>query len=323
MPYLGNILLLQKKDVFSVWHEGLKNFFLNYYPTCNLIGASSLEQVVDSDYDLIITPMLDWVPTLLDNLSPSRPWLHFTASGINNALSWDIDLSPYVITKSNGIHSVSISEYVVAAILYFSKSFDSYNRNSRSRVWDRQWLSTLENKNLVILGAGQVSKQLSVFASCFGMNVAVMKRTPSKLDWCDNLFDISSLDEYLKIADFLVVALPLTPLTKNLINSSNILLLSRDAVLIDVSRGGIVSNTAVFNCLSTGRIRGAALDVFEEEPLPFDSFLWGLDNLILTPHVAGTSQDYFDRFLEILHANIIAYLNESPMPNLVDLASGY
>ena len=320
---LDNLLLLQKPEVLQDWHDGLSNFLkINGY-SCNLYSSSSIDNVIDCNYDLIITPMFDWVPTLLISLAPSMPWIHFTASGVNTALAWDIDLSNYLVSKSNGIHSVCISEYVLGAMLYFSKSFDIFNRNSLSCHWDRHWLSSLTNKNLVILGAGHVAKQLHSFASCFNMNTYVMTRNISPLDWCKNTFDISSLNHHLSISDYLVVALPLTPLTKNLLNISNLSHLSSSSVLIDVSRGGVVSNNAMLELLLSKRIRGAALDVFEEEPLASDSPLWGLDNILLTPHVAGTSNDYFDRFLDVLKVNLDAYLDDSPLPNRVDFSSGY
>ena len=227
------------------------------------------------------------------------------------------------ITNARGIHGAQMSEHALAMMLAFAKQLPQVLVNQRMKRW--QWFAplSLEGKTCSILGMGTIGRLVAERAKQFGMRVIGLQRQPKAFKHADEVLPPEQLQRAVQQADYLVVILPKTPRTLHLLDAKVLADLRLDAVLINMARGGIVDETAVANMLREGRLRGAALDVFAEEPLPESSDLWMVPNLIITPHVAGLVPDYLDRILKIFIDNLKRLEDGKPLINEIDRARGY
>jgi phosphoglycerate dehydrogenase-like enzyme len=227
------------------------------------------------------------------------------------------------IANARGIHGEQMSEHALAMMLAFAKQLPRALANQRTRHWKLYTPGSLAGKTCSILGMGTIGRAVAERAKQFGMRVVGMQREPKPCRHADEVLPPEQIKRAVQQADYLVVILPKTPQTRKLLDAEILADLPSDAVLINMARGGIVDETAVANMLKEGRLRGAALDVFEEEPLPESSDLWMIPNLIITPHVAGLVPDYLDRVLKIFMDNLRRLENGRPLVNEIDRARGY
>jgi D-2-hydroxyacid dehydrogenase (NADP+) len=234
------------------------------------------------------------------------------------------DLSSTVrITNARGVHGVQMSEYALAMMLAFAKELPLAIANQRERYWQRTTPSSLEGKTCSILGMGTIGRVVAERAKQFGMRVIGTQREPKGFIHADEVVGPEQTEYALREADYVVVTLPLTPLTRNLLNETRISHMKREAVLINMARGGIIEEPALAKMLIKGRLRGAVLDALAEEPLPKSSELWTTPNLIITPHMAGGIPGYLDRVLAIFIDNVRRFEEGRPLVNEVDRTRGY
>jgi phosphoglycerate dehydrogenase-like enzyme len=284
--------------------------------------ASSPEHVPEgAEYDVVIAPTLPWLDELLARL-PYLRWVHFLSAGVEKIWAMNFDWHSIQLSKSSGVHAAPMSEYAIGAMLHFAKEFDRYIERSRNRRWQRAWLGELTDKNLIVFGMGSVGTAVADRAAAFGMNILGIA-TKERADFRHRVETLESSYENLTSADYVVLTAPLTSQTRGLANEDFFLMLKRGAVLIDISRGGIVQPGPLVAALDSGQLRGAALDVFEDEPLNKDSPLWARSNVLLTPHVAGTTPHYLRRALDIFIANARLYKNNERLRTAVDPKAGY
>ena len=227
------------------------------------------------------------------------------------------------IANARGIHGEQMSEHALAMMLAFAKQLPQALANQRTRLWQQFTPSSLAGKTCSILGMGTIGRAVAQRAKQFGMRVIGTQREPKSYKHADEVLSPEQTQRAVRQADYLVVILPMTPQTLNLLDAKILANLQSDAVLINMARGGIVDETAVANMLREGRLRGAALDVFAEEPLPESSDLWMIPNLIITPHVAGLVPGYLDRVLKIFIDNMKRLEDGKPLINEIDRARGY
>ncbi len=252
-------------------------------------------------------------------------WIHTVAAGVDNLLYPSVVEGRVVLTSSVGIHTVVLPEYVMALVLAFAKRLHRAIRNQAAHRWDRSGTvgEELDGKTLGVLGLGAIGRALAARASAFGMRVIGTKRTPELVLHVEQVYPPEGTDEVLRQADFVAVVLPLTPATRGLIDARALGLMKATAVLINVGRGAVVNEAALVEALRAGRIAGAGLDVFEREPLPADSPLYDMENVIVTPHVSGASPTYFDRAIPLFCENLRRFLAGQSLANVVDPARGY
>jgi phosphoglycerate dehydrogenase-like enzyme len=252
-------------------------------------------------------------------------WIHTVAAGVDNLLYPPVVDGRVVLTSSVGIHTVALPEYVMALILAFAKRLHRAVRNQAARRWDRSATigDELHGKTLGILGLGAIGRALAARAAAFGMRVVGTKRMPEDVPGVERVYPPEGTDDVLQQADYVAIVLPLTPATRRLIDARALGMMKATAVLINVGRGAIVDEAALIEALRARRIAGAGLDVFEREPLPADSPLWHMDNVIITPHVSGASPAYFDRAIPLFCDNLRRFLAGRPLVNIVDPARGY
>jgi phosphoglycerate dehydrogenase-like enzyme len=258
-------------------------------------------------------------------------WIHSASAGIEESLYPALVASDVVLTNSTGLHSICIPEHIVGQMLVLARNFHEAVRLQERGEWNRfavivhqGGLRELHGSNLAILGAGPIGANLARMAAALGMRVRVMRRDTSRpVEHAEAVVAPSDLHALLGWADFVVLAVPLTAETRGMIGAAELRAMRSSAYLINVARGEVVDEAELVRCLQSEGIAGAALDVFDEEPLPPESPLWKLHNAVLTPHISGYTATYFDRMLALFEDNLARFLDGQPLRNVVDKQLGY
>ena len=228
------------------------------------------------------------------------------------ALSAGVDFLPLerferegvILTNSSGVHAEPIGEQVLAYMLQFERGLVETARNQQRGVWERVEGGELRGKTVGIVGVGAIGTRVGELAQAFGMEVLGTKRTlDDRPPAVDELLAPERYHDLLRRSEYVVLACPLTEETAGLIGIPELRLLGSDGVLVNIARGGVVDQDALVRGLQYGMIRGAALDVFEEEPLPPESVLWDLSNVLITPHMAGSTPHKVERWVDIVATN--------------------
>ncbi len=271
------------------------------------------------------------VPEDIVSRAPALKWLQLTSAGVDRLLDAPVVRSRVTVTTASGIHAVPISEYVIGAMIAFAKGFPRAMRAQGQRAWRPYWPQELEAMTVGVLGMGAIGARVTQLCRALGMRVLAMRRSAKKRLMGDETGD-SSVDEMLppselnyvlSESDYVVVALPLTPETQGLIGEEELRAMKGSAVIVNIGRGAIIDEQALVRALREGWIGGAALDVFQQEPLSAESELWGLENVLLTPHISGGTPRYMERAVELFCDNLRRYLAGEPLRNVVDSARGY
>jgi D-2-hydroxyacid dehydrogenase (NADP+) len=257
-------------------------------------------------------------------------WIHAAYVGIDNLLFPELVKSKVLVTSSRGIHGDTVSDHIMAMILAFAKGLVPSWNCKRKRKWCpvdvmRQRFEPQE-KLLGIVGFGTIGEALARKAKAFGMKVMATKnrvKRGEKTKYVDRLFPRDEFREFLCTADFVVLTVPLTKETHHMIGAKELDCMKDTAILINIARGGVVDEKGLIRALQEKKIAGAGMDVFEEEPLNPKSKLWDLENVIVTPHVAGSRRDYFKKVGEIFRINLNRYLDKKPLLNLLNRELGY
>ena len=276
-----------------------------------------------NDADILVTwgwydiePLLPYAPNL--------KWIHSLSAGVENLLTPTIISNDVILTNSKGIHSIPVSEHVLALMLAFSRDLPQMLRNQARKAWKRPIvLDELHEKTVGIVGLGSIGREIAKKCKALGMRVLGVKQVLSTELFIDHLYASSQLDEVLPECDYVISATPLVPETKELFDAGRFALMKDGSVFINVARGGIVVEQDLIAALASGKIRGAGLDVFVNEPLPDTHPFWEMENVIVSPHIAGISPLYLDRAIKLFSDNISRYLDGRDMVNVVDKERGY
>lgn len=320
---IRTLLFLQKPEILQQQRQQVTDKLAKALPGLQMQFACSPDEVSPgSRFDVVITPTLPWLPQLLARLGGYR-WIHFLSAGVERLWDMGLDMQGLLLSKSSGVSSAPMSEYAMGAMLYFAKQFGRFQEQGREAKWERVWLDELTGKTVAVLGLGHVGQAVAVRAGAFGMEVVGTLRQPRPLAGIARVVAPEQTRELLADADYLVVCLPLTESTRGFVDGELLEGLKPGAVLIDMSRGGVVRADAVLRALDSRRLRGAALDVFEAQPLPADSPLWRRSDVLVTPHVSGTTPHYIDRALDIFLKNADSLKSDGSLLTPVDRASGY
>jgi phosphoglycerate dehydrogenase-like enzyme len=258
-------------------------------------------------------------------------WIHVAAASVTPVLFPELIESPVVVTNGRGMYSVSMAEHTLGVMLGFSRLLHRARDAQRERRWAQQalWMDPpsfreLRGETLGIVGFGSIGHALGERARALGLEVIGLRKhpapdpAPAHVQWGPD-----RLDELLERSQWVVLAAPLTGQTRGMIGAPQLARMRSDAVFVNLGRGALVDEAALVEALRAGRIAGAALDVFEREPLPAESPLWDLPNVILTPHVSGLGPRYWDRVIELFSGNLRAFLGGQPLTNVVDKREGY
>jgi len=233
----------------------------------------------------------------------------------------------FTLTSAVGIHAVQIGEHVFACLLALARELPGAVRAQRERRWHGfNTVGTFElfDTRLLIVGVGAIGARLAELGNAFGMHVVGVRRHPDRgVANVERMVGPEALDAELARADAVVLTVPFTDETRNLLDAERIGRMKAGAVLVNIGRGGTVDESALAAALADGKLRGAALDVFETEPLPADSPLWGVANLLITAHYAGATPRYDERAMALALDNLARYRAGRPLRNVVDKRLGY
>jgi phosphoglycerate dehydrogenase-like enzyme len=258
-------------------------------------------------------------------------WAHSAAAGVGGSLYPEMMASDVVLTNSAGVHAEPIADTVLAMMLHFARGVDWAVRAQAERRWGKEPFEAadapireLSEGTVGLLGLGGIGEAVARRALALGMRVAALRRSGGEgPPGVEVLSGDGALDRLLLRSDYLVVTVPRTGETEGMIGARELARLPRGAVVVNVSRGGIVDETALAEALRAGTLRGAGLDVFATEPLPPSSPLWGLPNALLLPHVSGTSHRFWRRETDLIVANLRRFLSGERLLNTVDKHAGY
>ncbi len=271
-------------------------------PDAEILAAATSEESNDllDRADALVTGRLD-----ADRLARGDiEWVQALSAGVDSYPQEKMREAGVVLTNASGVHAEPIGEQVIGAMLSFERRFLESQRNKERNSWERVEGGELKGKTLGVVGVGAIGSRVAELGSAFGMAVLGTKRDPSTMpEAVDEGFGPEAVSELCRRSDYLVLACPLTEDTEGLIGSEAFRLLGSDAVLVNIARGAVVDEDALIRALQYGQIRGAALDVFETEPLPADSPLWDLSNVLLTPHMAGSTPKKAARWADIIGTN--------------------
>tara|TARA_Y100001968_G_scaffold332174_1_gene389381 strand:+ start:8340 stop:9320 length:981 start_codon:yes stop_codon:yes gene_type:complete len=275
-----------------------------------------------SSLDILATHKMD--DNLFSYATDRLKWIHFGSAGIEGSLFPAILKSKTIITNSSGIHADSVSEFVIASMLYFAKQFKDCNTFYQNKEWN-QWdiakkMQNLKGKTIGIIGYGSIGKAIGKKAKVFGMRVIGTRRLQKKIEnkkTIDYLIPISEIDFLLKESDYVIVSCPLTPLTQGLIGKNELGKMKKTSYLINIARGSIINENVLIEKLNKKHIAGAALDVFESEPLSNKSQLFKLDNVLLSPHISGNFPNYNKMVMELFCDNFNRFNNGKTLKNRV------
>lgn len=234
----------------------------------------------------------------------SVQWVQALTAGYDH---YDLDrfeAEDVILTNASGVHADPIAQQVLGYMLMFERNLHRAVRQQSHGEWDRFGGGELGGKTLGIIGTGAIGSQVATVCSPYEMDVIGTKRDTSvSIEHVDRLLPPEQSDELYPEVDYLVLACPLTDETRGLIDADALELMPPESILINIARGEVVDEAALIQALETGQIAGAALDVFEEEPLPEESPLWDLENVIITPHMAGSTPHYWERCSELIADN--------------------
>jgi phosphoglycerate dehydrogenase-like enzyme len=240
--------------------------------------------------------------------------------------------SDVILTNAREVHGPGVAEHVMALIFAIAKRIPASVKFQQKHVWGQEILWNEGNCPLDIAGAtlglvgfGSIGSNVAKFADAMGMRVVVVREHPAKqrAEFVDVELPSARLHEMLSQADYVVISPPLTPATRGMIGREQLSQMKSSSYLINVGRGPLIDEPALIAALREHKIAGAALDVFEKEPLPADSPLWDLDNLLITPHTAGMDSKLWERHYALFSENLRRYFSGLPLLGLIDKHSGY
>ncbi|MFC1918763.1 D-2-hydroxyacid dehydrogenase [Chloroflexota bacterium] len=309
----------------------------NLSPRIKLTDATDLlhaEQSKDSAAKEKLDTLLAAVEVIYGNglpqnliaRAPKLKWIQVTSAGANRFLDKDMVESPVILTNTSGIHAIPISEFVLGLMLMFVKQVPFLFQTKQEKQWKRFPSAVLRSKTVGIIGLGSIGKEVARLAKAFGMRVLAIRRsakTAGRARYVDVLLPQNQLRPLLEESDFVVLSPPLTPETANLIGEKELQTMKPTAYLINIARGGIVDEEALIHAIEDKWIAGAGLDVFATEPLPADSKLWELPNLVLSPHISGSMEGYNQQANKVFLENLTRYLNGNKLFNMVNKKKGY
>lgn len=251
-------------------------------------------------------------------------WIHTATAGVDNVLFPELAHSPVLLTNSRGIFETAIAEYVLGLLIALAKDLPATLANQRARKWEHRETDRVAGRHLVLIGAGPIAVAVARLARCISMTVEVVARRERRDDpVLGHVRAAADLRGALERADDVVIAAPLTSETHGLVGRDALSCLRPGSRLINVGRGAVLDHEALVEALEDGRIVGAALDVFDVEPLPPNDALWSDPRVIVSPHMAGDVKGWQDAVVALFVANLERYLAGEPLANVVDKSRGY
>lgn len=260
------------------------------------------------------------------SITPRVKWIHSRAAGLDGVLFPELIASTVPLTNGRGVFSQSLGEFVVAAALYFAKDFRRMIRNQEAGRWEQFDVEEVSMQTMGIVGYGDIGKACAQRAKALGMKVLAARRRPELSKDDPNIDEVHGFDGIRALmprCDYVVAAAPLTPETRGMVGAKEIAAMKPSAVVMNVGRGPVVDEAALVAALKEKRIRGAALDVFDTEPLPEGHPYYQMESVLLSPHSADHTKTWLDDAMRFFLTNFERYQSGQPLLNVVDKNAGY
>jgi len=252
---------------------------------------------------------------------PFLEWVANGGVGVDHLAPWDP--TRLTVTNAAGVASESMAFYVLGGIIAITQRLPHFMRLQRERRWNPDYIGSVAGRTVTVLGLGRTGEAVARLAAAAGLRVIGLRANPRPTPPVERVYGPAELTDALCEGDYVVVALPLVERTRGLVGASAFAAMKPGAVLIDVSRGGVVDSRALVVALASGRLGGAVLDVFDPEPIPPEHPVWALENVIITPHSSSVYEGWERRLAEMFCANLERYLDGAALENVVDPARGY
>lgn len=303
-----NVLLFAEltPTVREIYASSLRSEFPELQVRTAANREEALKSIGDADVLLTFTPMMS--DAILQSARRLK-WVQALGTGVDNLIDLPSLRPDVIVTNMRGIHGAPVAEAALASMLALSRGLPGFVRNQDRAEW-RRWPARLLNGKCVgILGVGVIAETLAPICKAFGMEVVGFSSEPRTVPGFDAIHRRSDLRAMAGQLDYLVLLAPLTDATRNIVDGKMLAAMKPSAFLINLARGGVVDEVALVEALTKGTISGAALDVFNEEPLPSDNPLWGLKNVLITTHQGGFCDVYPKLALPIISQNLRLFLD--------------
>jgi len=268
--------------------------------------------------------MLTWGPPagMLAQM-PKLRWAQALTAGVEHWLA-RADLPPgLTLTCARGTHRVQMPENILGALFHITKPYTAIVGDNASATWTRRVSSTLAGQTLGILGLGAIGQELARKAAALEMRVIGTRRAGGTLPHVERVYTPAETDEVLAQSDFVVLLLPATPETENIINATRLARMKKTAWLLNFGRGALIDDAALVAAAKAGTIAGAILDVFRQEPLPKEDPFWSTENILVLPHIGGLHPARDSMVAALLVENLRRFLDGTPLKEVVDRKAGY
>jgi phosphoglycerate dehydrogenase-like enzyme len=326
-------LLIVVHHRFGLWNvpDWFPRELQEEFPELHTVHRTNYDEIEDNLVDAEIIFTISLRPEQFEGARKLR-WIHAPTAAVHQFLFPELVNSKVILTNSSEVHGPVVAEHVVALILALARKIPQAARFQEKREWgqDATWNVGVHPREIAgatlgLIGLGSIGCAVARAASALGMRVIAVREHVERQrpNGVSQVFGTDQLERLLAQSDFVVIAAPLTPATDKLINPERLALMKPDAYLINVGRGAQVDEAALAEALRNRKIAGAALDVFEQEPLPNESPLWNLDSLLITPHTAGLTEKLWHRHYELFSGNIRRYLAGEPLLHVIDKKKGY
>lgn len=258
------------------------------------------------------------------SMLPNLKWIQLLSAGINQVPIDKVLDQKILLTNNRGGYSIPIAEWIVLKILEMIKNTREFNKLQEEKNWKMDTsLLELYGKTVGFIGTGSIAQEAAKRLEAFGVKILGINFSGNKADHFHECYSIKDINQVIGKCDFVVLAAPGTEETYHLVNEEVFNLMKDGTYLVNIARGNIIDEKALENHLESGKIKKAALDVFEVEPLPEDSPLWEMDNVLISPHNSWASEMTSKRRYEIAYQNMKKYINNEELVNIVDLDKGY
>lgn len=274
------------------------------------------------DADILIT-WGQYSPVEFCTKAKNLKWIHAISAGVEGLTIPEIMNLDAVVSNTKGIHGIPMAEHTMALILARLRQLPVFIKQQQEKIWLKHHPEETQGKTVGIIGLGSIGEEVAKKCKVFGMRVVATKRTPVDCEWVDELYSENQLNKLLGEADFVVVVVPLTPQTTKLIGEKEFKMMKKTSYIINIARGKVIDEKALVKALQNGDIGGAGLDCVEDEPLPQDSPLWDMPNVMITPHMAADSPLYMDRAMDLFCENLKRFINDQEISYKVNKNKGY
>jgi phosphoglycerate dehydrogenase-like enzyme len=255
-------------------------------------------------------------------------WIHSLSAGVEKLLFPDLIESPVPVTNARGVFKRSLADFAILGVLYFYKKVRRLVESQRAHKWDDFRVDWIPKKVMGVVGYGEIGRECATLAHGMGMKVHAIRRNPGRSaddPLLDRVYGPEQLNEMLSRVDVVLAAAPLTPETRHMIGKEQFSAMKSSAIVINVGRGPVIDEQALIAALQSGQVAGAALDVFETEPLKPDHPFWDMENVLLSPHCTDRTEnpDWLDLSVQCFVDNFFRYTKGGPLENVVDKQAGY